>query len=109
MESSHRSIQPGIHGRTRTSDALTRLARLMKILTIVCSKGRSERVGRQDLADACGCDVRTIQRDIDVLNEGDAWVDYDRASHSYALLDSGRHYPIAEWTREDTMAMALAP
>jgi predicted DNA-binding transcriptional regulator YafY len=104
---SHES-QLGIHGRTRDTDALTRLARMMKILTMVSSKRAGESVGRTDLADACGCDVRTVQRDIDMLNEGGAWIDYDRRSRSYALQDPGWHFPIAEWTPEDTIALALA-
>ena len=49
------------------SDAIARVARLFKIITLVQSQTRGRPLGRSALAQACECDVRTVQRDLALL------------------------------------------
>jgi predicted DNA-binding transcriptional regulator YafY len=49
------------------SDAPARAARLFKIATLVASRRPGERIGREQLAAACDCTAKTIQRDIQCL------------------------------------------
>ena len=90
------------------SDALQRVARLFKILTLVRSQTRGRPLGRQELADACACDKRTIQRDLQLLQEAGIPVDYDPRCRAYVLPDKGWVFPIAPLTAEDALALALA-
>ena len=90
------------------SDALQRVARLFKIITLVRSQTRGRPLGRQELADACACDKRTIQRDLQMLQEAGIPVDYDPRCRAYVLPDKGWVFPIAALTPEDALALALA-
>ncbi|MCW3058183.1 MAG: DNA-binding transcriptional regulator [Capsulimonas sp.] len=87
---------------------LPSLGRLLKILTLLCSMPTDQRIGRQYLADECGCNPRTIQRDIDLLILTDVPITYDHSKRTYFLDRSDWTYPIHEVTAEDVLALALA-
>jgi len=90
------------------TDALQRVARLFKIVTLVRSHSSSLPLGRGVLAEACLCDKRTIQRDIKLLAEAGIPIDYDFSRRAYALpKDSGWMFPITSLTPEDALTLAL--
>lgn len=89
------------------SDALNRLARLFKIVTLVADTHTRQPQGRQELADACGCSPRTLQRDLSLLAQAGIPVDYDRCVRRYRLPDNGWTFPIASLTPTDALALAL--
>ena len=91
-----------------SSEALWRVARLFKIITLIRSQPPGRPLGRQELADACACDKRTIQRDLQLLQEAGIPVDYDPRCRAYVLPDKGWVFPIAPLTAEDALALALA-
>lgn len=89
--------------------ALTRVARLFHILTALNSRGPRTRVSRADLADECDCTVRTIQRDIELLQDhAHVPIRYDRPSRTYTLDATDWAYPIVSLTLPDALALALA-
>ncbi|MBW3624682.1 MAG: WYL domain-containing protein [Armatimonadetes bacterium] len=90
------------------SDAPARAARLFKIVTLVASRRPGERVGREQLADACACTSKTIQRDIQCLQDAHIPLDYDPAARTYLLSERGWNYPLVQMTATDAMALALA-
>lgn len=91
------------------NDALTRVARLFRIVTVLKSRGPHGRVSRADLADECGCHPRTIQRDLELLQmRAHVPLDYDRRSRTYTLTDASWTYPVVALTVEDALALALA-
>ena len=88
------------------TEALARVARLFKIVTLVSvPAANGQRLGRQELAAACGCEVRTVQRDLALLAEAGIPIDYRR--RSYRLPDGVWTFPIASLTAEDSLALAL--
>ena len=89
------------------SDAIQRVARLFKIVTHVQSQTRGRPLGRTALAQACGCDVRTIQRDLALLLEAGIPISYDRRRRAYVLPEKGWTFPVAPLTGEDALALAL--
>jgi predicted DNA-binding transcriptional regulator YafY len=90
------------------SDAPARAARLFKIVTLVASRRSGERMGRETLAEACECTVKTIQRDIQCLQEADIPLEWDPNLRSYALPDRGWKFPLVQMTPTDVMALAIA-
>jgi len=95
--------------RRDATDALPRLTRLFKILTVLNSRLPGERIGRQKLADACESSVITVQRDIELLTSGSmAPVDYDPSERTYKIAERGWKFPVASWTAEDALALSLA-
>jgi len=89
------------------SEALQRVARLFRIITLVQSQMKGRPLGRRELAEACGCDVRTVQRDLQLLQEADIPIEYDYGRHAYVLPEKGWVFPIAPLTAEDALALAL--
>lgn len=90
-----------------STEALQRVARLFKILTLVRSQTPGRPLGRPDLAQACGCDVQTVHRDLRLLQEAGIPVEYDHARRAYVLPEKGWVFPIAPLTAEDALALAL--
>jgi predicted DNA-binding transcriptional regulator YafY len=90
------------------SDAPARAARLFKIVTLVASRRSEERVGREQLAHACECTVKTIQRDIQCLQSAQIPLEYDPVARSYSLPRRGWSYPLVRMTATDLMALAMA-
>ncbi len=88
-------------------EALARVARLFKILTLVRSQTPGRPLGRPNLAEACGCDVRTIHRDLLLLQEAGIPIEYDPARRAYVLPEKGWVFPIAPLDAEDALALAL--
>ena len=91
-----------------STEALQRVARLFKILTLVRSQTRGRPLGRRELAEGCECDARTIQRDLRLLQEAGISVEYDYRCRAYVLPEKGWVFPIAPVTAEDALALALA-
>lgn len=89
------------------SEALARIARLFKIITLVTSQTAGRSLGREQLAEACGCSLRTIQRDTDLLQEAGIPLTYDAGQRAYVLLEKGWTFPIVPLTAEDVLALAL--
>ncbi len=92
----------------KSSDALLRVARLFKIITLVRSHASALPLGRATLAEACQCTERTITRDLDLLAEAHIPITFDRARRAYTLPEKSKWvFPIAELTPEDALALAL--
>ena len=89
------------------SDAIARVARLFKIITLVQSQTRGRPLGRSALAQACECDVRTVQRDLALLLEAGIPLTYDCARRAYVLPEKDWTFPVAPLTGEDALALAL--
>ncbi len=90
------------------TDALQRVARLFKIVTLVRSHASYQPLGRGVLAEACLCSERTIQRDIELLAEAGIPITYDFSRCAYALPEgSGWVFPVLSLTPEDALTLAL--
>jgi len=96
------------NSRTGHSEALQQVARLFKIITLVRSQTRGRSLGRAELAQACECNIRTIQRDLQLLQEAGIPVEYDYRQKAYMIPEKGWIFPIAPMTVEDALALALA-
>lgn len=95
-------------GKKTRSDALAKLARLFKIVTLVSAPAAKEqKLGRSALADACQCSSRTLQRDLALLAQAGIPVDYDPQTRRYRLSDTGWTFPLAALTPADAFALAL--
>lgn len=93
---------------TRPSDALAKLARLFKIVTLVADPNAGQqRLGRSALADACGCSFSTLNRDLALLAQAGIPIDYDPRVCRYRLPDTGWTFPVAALTPADALALAL--
>lgn len=90
----------------KSSEALAKLARLFKIVTLV-SAPAGYVLGRRELAASCGCDVRTVQRDLALLAQAGIPIDYDKRSRAYRLPEKGWTFPVAALTAQDALALAL--
>ena len=90
-----------------SSDALMRVARLFKIITMVTSQTAGRPLGREHLAEACGCSPRTIQRDTDLLQEAGIPLTYDATQRAYVLPEKGWTFPVVSLTAEDALALTL--
>ncbi|HZO89350.1 MAG TPA: WYL domain-containing protein [Chthonomonadaceae bacterium] len=90
------------------SDAAARAARLFQIVTLVASRRPGERIGREQLAEACECTIKTIQRDIRCLQEAQVPLEYDVLARTYTLPVRGWAYPVVKMTATDAMALAIA-
>ncbi len=90
------------------SDAAVRAARLFKIVTLIASRRPGERIGREQLAQACDCTVKTIQRDIQCLLDAHIPLEYDTITRTYTLPSRGWVYPVVQMTATDAMALAIA-
>jgi len=90
------------------SDAPARAARLFKIVTLVAGRRPGERIGREQLAEACDCTVKTIQRDLQCLQEARIPLEYDANGRTYTLPDRGWRFPVVTMTPGDVMALAVA-
>ncbi len=89
------------------SEALARVVRLFKIITLVTSQSAGRPLGREQLAEACGCSPRTIQRDTDLLQEAGIPITYDAGRRAYVLPGKGWVFPVVPLTAEDALALAL--
>jgi predicted DNA-binding transcriptional regulator YafY len=88
-------------------DQIRRLSRLFVIYHMLEMCGHERRVRRSDLQAACNCTGKTIQRDLQVLNEAGASILYDRKRSSYVLE---RPLPILSIKLQlpDMLALVLA-
>lgn len=90
------------------TDALQRVARLFKIVTLVRSHASCQTLGRGALAEACLCSERTIQRDMELLAGAGIPIAYDFSRCAYTLpKDSGWVFPIMSLIPEDALTLAL--
>ena len=91
---------------TRPTDALAKLARLFKIVTLVADPS-SQALGRHTLTDACGCSRSTLHRDLALLAQAGIPIDYNRRTQRYHLPEGGWTFPLAALTPADALALAL--
>ncbi len=90
-----------------TSDALARIARLLRILALVTGRRAHATLTRAQLAQSCDCDTRTIQRDLDLLRM-QVPLDYDAGLRAWVLPEKGRDIALAApLTIEDALSLAL--
>lgn len=84
------------------------LERLFQILHLIQTRPPGKSLSRSDLARACECDMRTIQRDINLLRRN-AQIDfiYDRHEKAYTLTEKGLPYFAPSFDFTDTLALAL--
>lgn len=88
---------------------VTRVTRLLKIIARLRYRRPAEQVGRQALADEFGCNPRTIQRDIELLQVFmHLPLTYDRAAKTYVLKPDTDAQLSVTLTVEETLALALA-
>ena len=83
------------------------MARLFKIVTLAASPSTGRLLGRRELAEACECTVRTVQRDLSLLAEAGIPIDYDARHRVYRLPEQGWSFPTASLTAADALALAL--
>lgn len=89
------------------SDATERVERLLHILAKLLSRRPGSPLRSSDLASDCGCDEKTIKRDITLLRAL-LPITYDRAAHAYTVPDKARIFPGLALTPQDVLALALA-
>jgi len=93
--------------RSQQSNAYQRAIRLFRILTLVVNRRPDQPLGRDHLARACACNVRTISRDLDHLIPY-VPITWDDDQDAYVLLQKDwRLPPVVELTLEDALALAL--
>ena len=80
---------------------------MFKIIVRVSSQTPGRPLGRRELAEACDCDVRTVHRDLTLLQEVGIPVAYDHGQRAYLLPKSGWTFPIASLNGENVLALAL--
>ena len=89
------------------SDPLARALRYFKILLTIANRPDGKCLGREHLAAACGCDIKTIGRDLRSLKTSGIFVEYDRVERTYVLPDKGVSVLAATLTHTEVMALAL--
>lgn len=89
---------------------LTRVIRLLKIVLRLQQRRSDERIGRAILAEECSTTIRSISRDIELLQNPPLSLPltYDAATRTYLLAKSGWSLPVLSLTLEDVLALALA-
>lgn len=100
---------------SRVYSDTTRVTRLLKIIARLRQREPNEQIGRKLLAQEFGCDPRTIQRDMELLQ---AYMHlpliYDRSSKTYTLQQAKESLLSKEaslstsFTAEEALALALA-
>jgi len=89
----------------RSADAVEQVPRLSTILHLVASRRDGQRIGRQHLAQACECSVRTVGRAVRLLHEAKIPIDHDGAAQTYALPDKGWALTTTALTGSDVLAL----
>lgn len=97
---------------------VTRVTRLLKIVARLRQRQPMEQIGRKRLAEEFGCNLRTIQRDIELLQVYlHLPLTYERALRTYVLesdvIESGgintpSFSPPISFTAEESLALVLA-
>ncbi len=95
------------HNGFRRSDTSERVERVLHILAKLLSRRPGIPLGSLDLARDCGCDERTIKRDISLLRTL-VPISYDRAVRAYTVPDKGQVFPGLALNARDVLALALA-
>lgn len=86
-----------------------RVTRLLKIITRLRQRQPAELIGRKRLAEEFGCNPRTIQRDIELLQVYmHLPLIYDRASKTYRLEPEGDAGFSMNLTAEEALALTVA-
>jgi len=89
----------------KSSDALARVAWLFKIISLVSAPTVGYPLGRSELADACGCKVRTMHRDLGLLAEAGIPIEYNKRSKTYRLPEKGCTFPVASLATQEALAL----
>jgi len=90
------------------SNPMERAARIVTILNLVPEEPTGRRVGRQELADACECDVRTIQRTLVQMELYGLPIEYNAQHHTYLMVRKGMKLSALTLTITDILALAAA-
>jgi predicted DNA-binding transcriptional regulator YafY len=94
---------------SRVYSDITRVTRLLKIIAHLRQRGPKEQIGRKLLAQEFGCDPRTIQRDVELLQVTmHLPLIYDRSSKTYTLQQAEEAPLSVSFTAEEALALALA-
>lgn len=93
--------------RHTPSDALSQLARLFTILNLISGRRPGRPLGRAALAAACECSLKTIERDLRLLESAHVPVDYDPQERAYVLPDKRAVSSLLTLTTTDALALAL--
>lgn len=86
---------------------MSHVPQLLQIVMAVASRREGQRITRKDMADACGCKVRTIGRYLEQLRMVPIPLDWDPRRRSYVLPDDGWAVPLLRLKPRDVMALAL--
>ena len=91
-----------------SSDPVAQALRLFSVLTLLASRRSGQTIGRAELAQACHCSTKTIQRDLDDLKSAYIPIEYDPIERTYLLPDK-QHWtlPAASLNSSDALALAL--
>lgn len=96
------------HQHRSRPDALEHVRRLFRIIDALTGRTDRNPLGRQSLADLCECSVRSIQRDMELLQEFGVPVYYDLSAKTYRLTDPHWTFPLVALNAQDALALALA-
>ncbi len=89
------------------NDPLFQVVRMFTILHLVAARRSGKTITRHQLAEACHCSTKTIQRDMENLISGSVPIFWDRLERSYVLPDKGWTLPTLLLTQQDALALAL--
>lgn len=84
--------------------ASKRIERLMYIITLVQNRRSGQRITCSTLAKSFDCDVKTVQRDINILREAFG-IEYDFQQRTYLLPDNAK--AIAVLSQSDVLSLVL--
>ena len=87
------------------NDPLFQVVRMFTILHLVAARRPGKTITRCQLAEACHCSIKTIQRDMDNLISGSVPISWDRSERSYMLPDKGWTLPTLLLTQQDALAL----
>ena len=89
------------------NDPLSQVVRMFTILHLVAARRQGQTITRNQLANACNCSIKTIQRDMNDLTLGSVPIFWDRSERSYVLPDKGWTLPTLLLTQQDALALAI--
>ena len=89
------------------SDRRHQLARLFSICIALENRRSEARLTRRDLAQLCGCDVRTVGRDLDILRESGIAIEYCKRLRTFRLTEPLPFHSI-ELSIGETLALAAS-
>lgn len=89
-------------------DPVARVLRLFTLLNLIASRLPGRRLGRKELAQACECSVKTIARDLELLQAARIPLEYDKAERAFFLPDKGWAITTSFLSASDVTALSLS-